>query len=159
MESLTTIGRDRKKSRSQVRRFCRDHFLSYQRLREWRDIYEQLLTTLLEEKGFRMNRTPASYENIHYAILSGFLLTNGNTLASGDVTNQQSGGAVWSEGGVVVTNCVFSGNSAEVYGGATYGSTLYNCILTENERQEDCLLSSRAWSIIYVFEELCSTLF
>ncbi len=65
--------RDRKKSRSQVRKFCRDHFLSYQRLREWQDIYEQLVTTLREEKGFRMNRVPASYEDIHCAILSGFL--------------------------------------------------------------------------------------
>jgi ATP-dependent helicase HrpA len=66
-------GKDKKKSRSQMRKFCRSHFLSYQRLREWQDIYEQVSTTLLEEKGFTMNRIPASYENIHYAILSGFL--------------------------------------------------------------------------------------
>ena len=66
-------GKDKNKSRSQMRKFCRSHFLSYQRLREWQDIYEQVSTTLLEEKGFTMNRIPASYENIHYAILSGFL--------------------------------------------------------------------------------------
>jgi ATP-dependent helicase HrpA len=65
--------KDKKKSRSQMRRFCRSHFLSYQRLREWQDIYEQINTTLREEKDFTMNRTPASYEDIHYAILSGFL--------------------------------------------------------------------------------------
>jgi ATP-dependent helicase HrpA len=65
--------KDRKKSRSQIRKFCRQHFLSYQRLREWQDIYEQIVVILREEKGFTMNRKPASYENIHYAILSGFL--------------------------------------------------------------------------------------
>ncbi|KPK25140.1 MAG: hypothetical protein AMJ61_12830, partial [Desulfobacterales bacterium SG8_35_2] len=65
--------KDKKKSRSQMRRFCRSHFLSYQRLREWQDIYEQITSTLSEEKGFTINRTAASYESIHYAILSGFL--------------------------------------------------------------------------------------
>ncbi len=65
--------KDKKKSRSQMRKFCRANFLSYQRLREWQDIYEQVSSTLREEKGFTMNRTPASYEDIHYAILSGFL--------------------------------------------------------------------------------------
>ena len=65
--------KDKKKSRSQMRKFCRANFLSYQRLREWQDIYEQVSSTLREAKGFTMNRTPASYEDIHYAILSGFL--------------------------------------------------------------------------------------
>ncbi len=65
--------KEKKKSRSQMRKFCRANYLSYQRLREWQDIYEQITSTLKEEKGFIMNRTPASYENIHYAILSGFL--------------------------------------------------------------------------------------
>jgi len=67
------VARDKKKSRSQMRKFCRTHFLSYQRLREWQDIYEQVSSTLREEKGFIMNKTPASYDDIHYAILSGFL--------------------------------------------------------------------------------------
>jgi ATP-dependent helicase HrpA len=64
---------DKKKSRSQMRKFCRTNFLSYQRLREWQDIYEQINSTLREEKSFSMNKTSASYENIHCAILSGFL--------------------------------------------------------------------------------------
>jgi ATP-dependent helicase HrpA len=72
---LPFIGmkKDRKKSRSQIRRFCRSHFLSYQHLREWQDIYEQIYSILREEKTFTMNKMPASQENIHYAILSGFL--------------------------------------------------------------------------------------
>jgi ATP-dependent helicase HrpA len=64
---------DKKKTRSQMRKFCRTHFLSYQRLREWRDIYDQIIIILREEKGFTLNRKPATYDDIHYAILSGFL--------------------------------------------------------------------------------------
>jgi len=66
-------GKDKKKSRSQMRKFCRNHFLSYQRIREWQDIYEQITTTLRTERGFSMNSQPASHEDIHYAVLSGFL--------------------------------------------------------------------------------------
>ena len=73
--NLPFVGekKNKKKSRSHMRKFCRSHFLSYQRLREWQDIYEQVSSTLQEQKGFSMNRKPASYENVHYAILSGFL--------------------------------------------------------------------------------------
>jgi ATP-dependent helicase HrpA len=71
--SFKSNKKDKKKSRSQMRKFCRSHFLSYQRLREWQDIYEQITTILRAEKSFTMNRQPASYDDIHYAILSGFL--------------------------------------------------------------------------------------
>jgi ATP-dependent helicase HrpA len=71
--SFKNKEKDKKKSRSQMRKFCRTHFLSYQRLREWQDIYDQITTILRTEKSFSMNRQPASFENIHYAILSGFL--------------------------------------------------------------------------------------
>ena len=65
--------KNQKKSRSQMRKFCRASFLSYQRIREWQDIYDQITTTLRSEKNFSMNNQPASFEDIHYAILSGFL--------------------------------------------------------------------------------------
>ncbi|MBW2466472.1 MAG: ATP-dependent RNA helicase HrpA [Deltaproteobacteria bacterium] len=65
--------KNKKKSRSQMRRLCRNSFLSYQRLREWQDIHEQISLILKKEKGFILNRQPASYTDIHYAILSGFL--------------------------------------------------------------------------------------
>ncbi|MEX2045149.1 MAG: helicase-related protein, partial [Opitutus sp.] len=35
-------------SQAKLRRFCRDHFLSYTRMREWRDIHAQLLDVLRE---------------------------------------------------------------------------------------------------------------
>ena len=41
-------------TQAKLRRFCRDHFLSYTRMREWRDIHAQLLDTLKERDDFRM---------------------------------------------------------------------------------------------------------
>ncbi|MBS0662033.1 MAG: ATP-dependent RNA helicase HrpA [Verrucomicrobia bacterium] len=75
-------------SQARLRRFCRDHFLSYTRMREWRDIHAQLLEVLRERDGFRMTSafngcspddlkdsgfgTPA-YRAIHRSILAGLL--------------------------------------------------------------------------------------
>ena len=68
------------------------------------------------------------------AVLSGFTLTNGATLASGDEYNSQSGGGVRAiSQSAVVTNCIITGNSAARYGGGVYGyGTLNNCILIGN---------------------------
>jgi ATP-dependent helicase HrpA len=41
-------------SQARLRRFCRDHFLSYTRMREWRDIHAQLLETLEARDGFKL---------------------------------------------------------------------------------------------------------
>lgn len=41
-------------SQSRLRRFCHDHFLSYIRMREWRDIHAQLLDVLQEREEFRI---------------------------------------------------------------------------------------------------------
>ncbi len=59
-----------------MRRFCRQHYLSYNRMREWRDIYVQLRRALRESGGFRgrAGRTGgAHYDAIHRSILSGLL--------------------------------------------------------------------------------------
>ncbi len=62
-----------------MRRFCRQHYLSYNRMREWRDIYVQLRRALRESGGFRgrsgrAGRTgDAHYDAIHRSILSGLL--------------------------------------------------------------------------------------
>ncbi|MDY3331390.1 MAG: ATP-dependent RNA helicase HrpA [Pelistega sp.] len=50
----------------------RKEYLSPIRLREWHDIHTQLLT-LIAEKGWRINQTGATYEQIHKALLSGLL--------------------------------------------------------------------------------------
>ncbi|OIR06329.1 ATP-dependent RNA helicase HrpB [mine drainage metagenome] len=42
-------------SQARLRRFCHDHFLSYVRMREWRDIHSQLVDVLRERDEFRMS--------------------------------------------------------------------------------------------------------
>ncbi len=88
------------KSNNQIKRFCREHFLSFIRMREWRDIHHQILEILREhgmgnaeagrgeveggnknvETGEKVktekapeNEFNANFESIHKSILSGFL--------------------------------------------------------------------------------------
>ncbi len=51
---------------------CRKNFLSPLRLREWRELYQQLHTQVTE-MGMRENEVPATYEQIHKALLCGLL--------------------------------------------------------------------------------------
>jgi ATP-dependent helicase HrpA len=51
---------------------CRKHFLSSLRLREWRELHQQLHTQVAE-MGMRSNERPATYEQIHKALLCGLL--------------------------------------------------------------------------------------
>ena len=51
---------------------CRKNFLSPLRLREWRELHQQLHTQVAE-MGMRSNELPASYEQIHKALLCGLL--------------------------------------------------------------------------------------
>jgi ATP-dependent helicase HrpA len=60
-------------SQNQLRKFCKSHYLSYLRMREWRDIHAQLERTLRELREFRENAAPAEYEQVHRALLSGLL--------------------------------------------------------------------------------------
>ena len=67
------------------------------------------------------------------AALSGFTLTNGATLTSGDYDLEQSGGGLWCEStNALVTNCTLTNNWAYNGGGGAYGGTLNNCTLTGN---------------------------
>ncbi len=64
---------DKLHSLSRMRKFCVSHYLSFLRMREWRDIHEQICQVLGDEPGFVMNTHPATPEAIHRAILSGNL--------------------------------------------------------------------------------------
>jgi ATP-dependent helicase HrpA len=59
-------------SESQRRDFSRRHFLSHLRLREWRETHRQLLL-LAREAGWQENKTPATYDAVHKALLAGSL--------------------------------------------------------------------------------------
>jgi ATP-dependent helicase HrpA len=64
-------------SGSALRRWCREHFLSFVRLREWQDLHSQLSRSVAELK-LRRNNEAASYADLHQAILTGFLGSIGN---------------------------------------------------------------------------------
>ena len=61
-----------KKSNRKLLAECKDNFLSHRRMREWREIHGQL-HALVMETGLRPNEIPASYEEIHRALLAGLL--------------------------------------------------------------------------------------
>ncbi|MBZ0095060.1 MAG: ATP-dependent RNA helicase HrpA, partial [Sulfuricella sp.] len=61
-----------KKSNRKLVDLCREHYLSATRLREWREIHGQLHAQVVEI-GLKPNQTPASYEEIHRALLAGLL--------------------------------------------------------------------------------------
>jgi len=68
-----TGGSDAHKlSNRQQEQRLRDQFISPRRVREWRDIHSQLLTVVAEH-GWRVNAAPATFEQIHLALLSGLL--------------------------------------------------------------------------------------
>jgi ATP-dependent helicase HrpA len=63
---------EHKKTNRLLQENCRSNFLSQVRLREWRDVHSQLLT-IVKEQGWRLNELPATYENLHMALLTGLL--------------------------------------------------------------------------------------
>lgn len=59
-------------SRGQLRKACREYFLSHGRMREWLEIHRQLLK-LCGQSGFELQPRRNDYERIHRALLAGFL--------------------------------------------------------------------------------------
>ena len=59
-------------SQSKQRAWCRQHFVNYLRMREWRDVHSQLVA-LVHEQGWRLNEKPAEFEPLHRALLTGLL--------------------------------------------------------------------------------------
>ena len=62
-----------KLTQNQLRKFCKSHFLSYLRMREWRDIHQQLVLVMKELGEYRRSRTDVDYEAIHRSIVAGLL--------------------------------------------------------------------------------------
>ncbi|MFZ3127324.1 MAG: DUF3418 domain-containing protein, partial [Rhodoferax sp.] len=71
-----------KLSNRQYEQLLRQNFVNIRRVREWKDIYSQLHTVVAEHK-WRMNTTPASYEQLHLSMLSGLLGNIGCKLEEG----------------------------------------------------------------------------
>ncbi|WP_439519434.1 ATP-dependent RNA helicase HrpA [Hydrogenophaga sp.] len=65
-------GKDHKLSHRQYENVLRENFINVRRVREWRDIHTQLHTVVAEHR-WKLNDQPASYEQLHLAMLSGLL--------------------------------------------------------------------------------------
>ena len=71
---LWAVYHDNKKhlSANKLKKFCKSEFISYMRMRDWRDVHTQLMT-LATQLGLKLNDEPADYANIHQALLTGLL--------------------------------------------------------------------------------------
>ncbi|MFH2097928.1 MAG: ATP-dependent RNA helicase HrpA, partial [Pseudomonadota bacterium] len=64
-------------SGGQKRKFCKENFLSFGRMREWRDVYQQIRNILTEESAGEIPPPgpvdPGPYPALHRAVLAGYL--------------------------------------------------------------------------------------
>jgi ATP-dependent helicase HrpA len=58
-------------SQSGLRDWCKAQFLSFMRMREWRELHRQLLIQA-REQSLTLNAKPANFESLHKALLSAF---------------------------------------------------------------------------------------
>jgi len=65
-----------KLSTNQLRKACRQNFLSYNRMREWVDLHRQL-RDVVERSGFKQQDRRDDYNAIHRALLTGLLSSVG----------------------------------------------------------------------------------
>src|SRR5260221_15442 len=72
-----------KKSNRKLYETCREHFLSYVRMREWRDLAGQL-REMASELKIRDNASAATYEQVHRALLTGLVGNVGMKAQDGD---------------------------------------------------------------------------
>jgi ATP-dependent helicase HrpA len=63
---------EHKKSNRRLAEELRGEFINGRRVREWRDVHGQL-HQLVAEQDWRINASPATYEQVHRALLSGLL--------------------------------------------------------------------------------------
>ena len=61
-----------KKSNKDLLNICHANFLSYLRLKEWRELHGQI-KQIIDEMDFKLNTEPANFEQIHKALLAGLL--------------------------------------------------------------------------------------
>jgi ATP-dependent helicase HrpA len=65
-------------TQNQMRKFCREHFLSFNRMREWIFIHQQIISILKEQRmphetSSSQRKEADVYSSIHISILSGLL--------------------------------------------------------------------------------------
>ena len=60
-------------SQGKMRKFCRDHYISYQRLREWREIHQQIRRVLEDLNSYKESIGEEDPDLIHQSILTGLI--------------------------------------------------------------------------------------
>ncbi|MBW1974839.1 MAG: ATP-dependent RNA helicase HrpA [Deltaproteobacteria bacterium] len=60
-------------SRSKLKKWCKEHFLSYRRMQEWISVHDEILEIVEEFMDILPVSQPADYEAVHKSILAGFL--------------------------------------------------------------------------------------
>lgn len=73
-------------NQNQLRKYCKQNFLSYSRMREWREVHRQLLLTC-QQMGWKLNQQAGDYRSVHESIISGSL----NQIATKTENNQYLG--------------------------------------------------------------------
>ncbi|PKM08732.1 MAG: ATP-dependent RNA helicase HrpA [Gammaproteobacteria bacterium HGW-Gammaproteobacteria-4] len=69
-------------TQSALRNWCEKHFLSFLRMREWRELHRQLLL-MCEQLGWSLNAEAAGYADIHRALITGLPTQIGHRLDKG----------------------------------------------------------------------------
>ena len=74
---------DEFRSQNMMRKYAKEHFLSFTRMREWRDVYKQILDLVKERGHISVKRKKKTgngtlYDAIHRAVLSGYLYNIAN---------------------------------------------------------------------------------
>jgi ATP-dependent helicase HrpA len=64
--------RERRGGERALRAWCREHYLSAARLREWHDVHDQL-HELVQALRWRTRHDPADYRAVHQAVLAAFI--------------------------------------------------------------------------------------
>ena len=102
------------RSGSKLRKFCKTHYLSWQRMREWFDIHEQISNLLSKQKGFNESSSPAAPQTIHQALTYGFLRNIGQKkeknlylVAGGKEVMLFPGSALFNKGGQWIVSASF----------------------------------------------------
>ncbi len=60
-------------SSAKLKKFCTTYYLSWQRMREWFDVHEQISRLLKGLDQFTLNTAPAGFAAVHQSLASGFL--------------------------------------------------------------------------------------
>jgi ATP-dependent helicase HrpA len=80
----------RQLSGSRLRRWCKESFVSFVRMREWEDVHAQL-AELANELRLRINRNKATPDSIHRSLLTGLLCNIGQKPEKLDAADREKG--------------------------------------------------------------------